>query len=346
MNPQELNNFRNIQNTCENDTELVAKLLFDILPKVSQGNEIKLRAIAEQSKEYGDSRQVGFRAEKQREALISVSEQIISEIREKDIDLSQVVNALSDIKKSIDEKEHDNGAESIIEAINAKHPELEHTLKEIANLTAQNKPSEIDLSEVVSTQKEGFKKLAEILSGILTEMACEKEKEEHKEIELKKPVWYKPFEWKPLEKLLNPIKEILISIRDKKAEQIPFNFDKDGNLRVAPNRVGSSGSKPTVALEDETGKIYKGATEETLAEIKELIGEDRTAALLEQLVRKIPNLMTRSNVGSLYVYTDTNSTITNYEYLSTAASSKLINFDGPIQSRQLWQMQRNLITID
>jgi len=166
---------------------------------------------------------------------------------EKELDLSQVIDALLKINKA------NSSAVWELDELRKKNLDIESGLAAIAEILIQNKPQ--DVEKLIFTLREEIGKIkldSEVrLAG---------------PIEIAKPIWWKEFtfSWKPLEKLIEKLKSYTFSVKvenqlekeppldiDTLAKKIakelgkeigklprgggmgnPFTFDDNGNLKV------------------------------------------------------------------------------------------------------------------
>lgn len=279
--------FLNLQNQSGgNLDEMMAKLLLDISLYTKNDSQMEEQRFKQGLENYGDIRKDNYRQYLATKEGNDQLEAIITEIREKNIDLSPITESLANIaetavqirdeerqerleekledsqekeqEKSEKEKRHQEHLK-VLESIREEYPVLVTALENIHEATLKNKPQEVDTKGVIESQDKGFSKMVEILSGILAEVSLQ-----DKEIEVKEPKWYKPFSWDGIE----GIKKLLEKIASK--SDLPV---KNGRVLVEVDRVGGgSGVIKQIGLTNETGNRINPATEEKQDAIISAIG--------------------------------------------------------------------------
>lgn len=268
MTPEQLIQFKNLKN--QNGEDLVGVILHELSQKTDTTNQT-LETVSQQlarSEEEESLREMEERLDTR--ANKEVLEGIKQAIEGKNIDLSEVLAGLAMVAMEI--RQGSDEAKALLQSIEAKeHTDIVEVLSAIHTKLSEEKPeTPDDYTPIIESQKQGFADVVRILTEISLKTNEERGTESVKvegEVQIAKPSWWKEYvlDWKPLEKLLAPIKTTLEKILNKKVQELPV---KDGRVLVSlDQKIGGGGSKPSTMLEKANGELINPATEETLKKI-------------------------------------------------------------------------------
>lgn len=290
MNPKDLTQFYIEANQAGNETEHLARLLFELRNLTGEANETATNNIATRTKEWEYLRSDNYKASQERRELISTAEGIIQAVQEKDLDLSGVIAGLESVRAEIEASRQEEKDDEPMEE--ERHRNLLSAISGLIQATKENKPESVDLSPVTDKTEETAKKTHKLLSDLIAEIRKidvrpEVKVDIPKEVEVKEPKWYKPFsfdtKWlKPIEYAINAInpkpalarvEEWMEKIYKKPLPKVPLN--KDGSrVLVEVDRTGGGGS----GVIDKLGNPINPATEEKQDAIIANLGGSITAA--------------------------------------------------------------------
>lgn len=344
--------FRDLQNQAGgNLDEMMAKLLLDISMYIKGDSEMDEVRFKESVEQYGALRSDNYRqylATKDGNEIIENILDVAKDLREKEVDLSPVLEALSQVSGTLSqireeerkESEEEKGDEVVernlkserhqqllnsLESLKEEYPNLVTVLENIHEATLENKPQEVDTKGVIESQEKGFQKMVEILSGILAEVSLSE-----KEIEVKEPKWYKPFTWEGIE----PIKKILEKIASK--SDLPI---KNGRILVEVDRVGSGGGViKQVGLTNETGNRINPATEETLQAVLSASGGSSSYATRFDDAGSLI-----SYIGKAAIASATSSAVWQIQKMDETGGDVVITWaDGDDSFNNIWDNRASL----
>jgi hypothetical protein len=242
------------KNQADDAQDLIGRLLFELIGikrdgdarNASQAESLRteIRSGRKEQATYARSDELD------REIAHTILRDIRKEIKEKDIDLSEVVDTLKLIIES-QRAEVSKVSETIEASSEKRSEEAEHITSEIRNavesigkILEENKPKEVVFDELLESNEAGFAVLGKLIVSLtktVKEQKYPEKVEVHGEVSLKKPSWWKDFSfsWDPLKEILDPIKALIEKIASWEMPKLPLS--KDGRIRVEVDRVGGGG---------------------------------------------------------------------------------------------------------
>lgn len=347
MNPKDLAKFYTESNQAENETEHLARLLFELRDLTGEANETASNNIATRTKEWEYLRSDNYKASQERQEIIEQAESIVRAIQDKDIDLSGVIAGMEAVRAEIEASRQEDKEEEPVEA--ERHNNVLQAISELLEATRENKPEAVDLSPVVDKTEETSRKTQELLSSLITEIGKIDVRPEvkidiPKEVEVKEPKWYKPFsfdtKWlKPIEYAVNAInpKPALSRLEEllEKLYKKPFPkflFSKDGRVLVEVDRTGGGGTGVTNA----TGSPINPATEEKQDEIIASLGGGVR-------IKKIDEALPYTYIGEANVGTATSAASWRIKRVDdTSDPDSTILYAGTGAFDQVWDNRASL----
>ncbi len=245
MTPESLIQFKNLKNRTGED--LVGMILYALSEKSDEGNA-KLETISMQlarGEEEEGLREMEERMD--RRAAQEVLAGIKEAIEGKNIDLSEVLAGLVMIAKEV--RQGSDEAKALLQSIESKeHTDITGALSLIYEKMCEEKmENPVDYTPIIESQKQGFDDVVRVLTELAFASKEKRESESVKvegEVNIAKPSWWKEYvlDWKPLEKLLVPIKNALEKLLEKETQELPI---KDGRVLVSlDRRVGGVSGNP------------------------------------------------------------------------------------------------------
>ncbi len=235
--------YLNEKNRSDSPEDLIGKFLFRLI-QLQNANNQGLNGLND--RQYARNEEIkrclnaGLKND-------SVKANLLAEIKKsidgKEIDLSQIETALSQISSS------NTALGEPLKQIVLHYPQITAGLAKIAELVAKNKPQNKD---VVTSQEKVAKEIGKLLIELTKEVKNKKFPEELKisgPVEISQPKWYKPFtfSWEPLEKLLEKLKNHKFSVKVENQLKLDENF-----LKNLPNEIAK---KVSSVLAEELPKI-------------------------------------------------------------------------------------------
>lgn len=239
------------KNQADDAQDLIGRLLFELISikrdgdarNASQAESLRaeIRSGRKEQATYARSDELD------REIAHTILRDIRKEIKEKDIDLSEVVDTLKILIES-ERAEVSKVSETLEASSEKRSEEAEHIASEIRNaadaigkILEENKPKEVVFDELLESNEAGFAVLGRLIVSLtktVKEQKYPEKVEVHGEISLKKPSWWKDFSfsWDPLKEILDPIKALIEKIASWEMPKLPLS--KDGRIKVEVDRVG------------------------------------------------------------------------------------------------------------
>lgn len=255
MTPESLIQFKNLKNRTGED--LVGMILYDLSRKSDEENA-KLETISTQlarGEEEEGLREMEERMD--RRAAQEVLAGIKEAIEGKKIDLSEILAGLAMVAMEI--REGSDEAKELLQSIETKeHTDITAALSSIYEKMCEEKMEKPeDYSSIIESQKEGFSEVVRTLTELALASKEKRETESVKvegEVEIAKPSWWKEYvlDWKPLEKLLEPIKSVLEKILEKETQELPI---KDGRVLVSLDQRFGGGLGNPFSFDGEAVKM-------------------------------------------------------------------------------------------
>lgn len=249
-----LDQYLNEKNQADDAQDLIGRLLFELIAikrdgdarNASQADSIRseIRSGRKEQATYARSDELD------REIVQVLLRDIRKEIKEKDVDLSEVVDTLKLLIES-ERAEGSKVSESIEQASEKRSEEAEGIASEIRNaaetigkLLEANKPQEVVFDELLESNEAGFSVLGKLIVSLTKAVKEQKHPEKMEvfgEVSMKKPSWYKEwsFSWNPLKEILDPIRRLIEKIASWEMPKLPLS--KDGRIKVEVDRVGGGG---------------------------------------------------------------------------------------------------------